>query len=64
VALLKDGQPMATTTLAETADVLFPQAQQSPAGGYWVAYEKCTPKGSEVVLRNVTTELRQRTGER
>ena len=64
VALLKDGQPIGTVTLAEKADVLFPQAQQSPNGDYWVAYEKCEPKGSEVVLRNVTRELRQAPGER
>ena len=64
VALLKDGEPIATAALAETTDVLFPQAQQSPDGDYWVAYEKCEPKGSEIVLRNVTKELRQGTGER
>jgi hypothetical protein len=59
VALLKDGQPTATVTLSEQADVLFPQAQQSPDGGYWVAYEKCDSKGSELVLRNVTSGLKQ-----
>jgi hypothetical protein len=64
VALLKEGQPTGTATLAEKADVLFPQAQQSPDGDYWVAYEKCEPRGSEIVLRNVTTELRRGTGER
>jgi hypothetical protein len=64
VALLKDGQPTGTVTLAEKADVLFPQAQQSPGGEYWVAYEKCDQNGSEVVLRNVTRELRRGTGER
>ena len=64
VALLKEGEPSATVTLVEKADVLFPQAQQSPAGDYWVAYEKCDPQGSEVMLRNVTGELRKETGER
>lgn len=63
VALLKDGQPTGTVTLAEKADVLFPQAQHSPNGEYWVAYEKCDQKGSEIVLRNVTTELRQEKSE-
>ena len=58
VALLKDGQPLRTVTLTEPADVLFPQAQQSPAGDYWVAFEKCAPQGSQIVLRNVTAELR------
>ena len=64
VALLKDGQPTKTVTLKEQADVLFPQAQQSPDGNYWVAYEKCDSKGSEIVLRNVTSELRRATSER
>jgi hypothetical protein len=31
---------------------------------YWVAYEKCDQKGSEIVLRNVTSELRKGTGDR
>ena len=64
VTLLKDGQPTGTVILAEKADVLFPLPQQSPDGSYWVAYEKSDTKGSEVVLRNVTSELRQGTGER
>jgi hypothetical protein len=64
VALLKEGQPIATATLTEKADVLFPQAQQSPNGDYWVAYEKCDQQGSEVMLRNVTRELLQETAER
>lgn len=62
VALLKEGQPTATATLAEKADVLFPQAQQSPDGDYWVAYEKCEQTGSELVLRNVSKELRNTAG--
>jgi hypothetical protein len=64
VALLRDGQPGGIVTLAEKADVLFPQAQQSPDGEYWVAYEKCDQNGSEVVLRNLTKELRRGTDER
>jgi hypothetical protein len=64
VALLKEGQPTGTVTLTEKADVLFPQAQQSPGGDYWVVYEKCDPKGSEVVLRNVTAELLRAPGKR
>ena len=64
VSLLKEGQPTATTTLIEKADVLFPQAQQSPNGDYWVAYEKCDQQGSEVMLRNVTRELRKESAER
>jgi hypothetical protein len=64
VALLKDGEPIATVTLTEKADVLFPQAQQSPAGDYWVAYEKCDQQGSEIMLRNVSAELRKETAER
>jgi hypothetical protein len=64
VALLKDGQPTRAVTLNEKTDVLFPQAQQSPDGDYWVSYEKCDLNGSEVVLRNVTKELRGGTGQR
>ena len=64
LALLKEGQPTATMTLAEKADVLFPLPQQGPNGDYWVAYEKSDAKGSEIVLRNVTSELRQGTSER
>jgi hypothetical protein len=64
VTLLKDGQPIATATLTEKADVLFPQAQQSPAGDHWVAYEKCDQQGSAVMLRNVTRELLKETAER
>jgi len=58
-ALLKDGQSLAQTTLVEPADVLFPQAQQSPDGQYWVAYEKSDAKGSDLVLRNITRELQR-----
>jgi hypothetical protein len=64
VALLMDGLPTGTVTLKEQADVLFPQAQQSADGNYWVAYEKCDRKGSDIVLRNVTSELRRATSER
>ena len=57
VILLKAGQPLADTTLTESAEVLYPQAQRAPDGQYWVAYEKADAKGSEVALRNITTEL-------
>jgi hypothetical protein len=57
VALLEEGRSVAETSLAEPADVQFPQAQQGPDGQYWVVYEKTTPKGSEIVLRNLTKEL-------
>jgi hypothetical protein len=58
VILLEAGQPVAETVLAENADVLFPQAEQSPDGQCWVAYERSSPQGSDIVLRNVTPELR------
>jgi hypothetical protein len=57
VALLADGQPLKTITLTEDADVLFPQAQQGADGRSWVAYERSTPEGSRIVLRNITREL-------
>ena len=56
-AVLRGGGPLKTITLTENADVLFPQAQQGADGRVWVAYEKCGPKGSQVVLRDVTAEL-------
>ena len=59
VVLLEAGQPAAETILVENADVLFPQAGQGPDGRCWVAYEKSSPRGSEIVLRNITAELRQ-----
>jgi len=59
VVLFKGGKPIAETILMENADVFFPQAQQSPDGRYWVAYEKSDQDGSEVVLRNITQDLRQ-----
>jgi len=57
VALLNAGLSVADSTLSESADVLFPQAQQAPDGQYWVAYEKAEAKGSGIVLRNITREL-------
>jgi hypothetical protein len=59
VALLKDGNTVAETVLASDTDVLYPQAQQAPDGGYWVACEKSGPRGSEIELRNVSLELRR-----
>jgi hypothetical protein len=59
VVLFKAGKPIAETILSENADVLFPQAQRSPDGRYWVAYEKSEQNGSEVVLRNITQDLRR-----
>ncbi len=59
VALLKDGQVSADATLTESAAVFFPQAQQAPDGQYWVTYEKASPQGSEVVLRNITPLLKR-----
>jgi hypothetical protein len=66
VVLLKDGQPAAKTTLTESgdsdgfaeADVLFPQAQESPDGKYWVVYEKAEPKGTGIVMREITADLK------
>ena len=59
LCLLKDGQAVGRTTLSEDADLLFPQAQRAPDGRYWLVYEHCSPKGSRIVLRNVTTELKR-----
>lgn len=59
VVLFKAGKPVAETILSENADVFFPQAQQSPDGRYWVTYEKSDQNGSEVVLRNITQDLRR-----
>jgi hypothetical protein len=59
VVLLEAGKPIAETVLTENADVLFPQAQQSPDGQYWVTYEKGGPQGSEIVLRNITPGLQR-----
>ncbi|HEY5911212.1 MAG TPA: hypothetical protein VJA21_11480 [Verrucomicrobiae bacterium] len=53
VALLKDGQPLETVTLTEKADVLFPQAQQSPDGQYWVVYETSSETGAQVTVRKL-----------
>jgi hypothetical protein len=50
-------KPLARSDLVEEADVLFPQAQESPDGQIWVTYEKCTAQGSEIVLRNLTQSL-------
>jgi hypothetical protein len=58
VVRLEAGKPIAETVLTENADVLFPQAQQSPDGQFWVTYEKSDSKGSEIVLRNITQKLR------
>jgi hypothetical protein len=58
VVLFRIGKPIAEAILSENADVLFPQAQQSPDGRYWVAYEKSDRNSSEVVLRNITPDLR------
>ena len=57
--LLKNGKPVAETVLTEEADVLFPQAQQGPDGRFWVTYEKSDQSGSEIVLRNLTQDLRR-----
>lgn len=57
VALIKQGKRAAETTIGEKEDVLFPQAQQAPDGGYWVVYEKADAKGSTVVLRSLSREL-------
>jgi hypothetical protein len=57
VALLKAGLSIAETTLGDSADALFPQARQAPNGQYWVAYERAEPKGSKIILRNITAEL-------
>jgi hypothetical protein len=59
VNLLEAGKSVAETVLTENADVLFPHAQQSPDGQYWVTYEKSDPKGSEIVLRNITPALQR-----
>jgi hypothetical protein len=56
-ALLRGARALKTATLTENADVLFPQAQQGADGRFWVAYEKSGPKGSQVVLRDVTRDL-------
>jgi hypothetical protein len=58
VALLKDGNTVAETVLAGDSDILFPQAQQAPDGGYWVACEKSGPRGSEIELNNITARLK------
>jgi hypothetical protein len=57
LVLLQQGRTLAQTMLNESGDVLFPQAQVSPNGHYWVAYERAGPKGSGIVLRDVTREL-------
>lgn len=57
VVLLRAGRPVAEATLTEKADVLFPQARQSPTGEYWVTYERSDATGSRIVLRNITQTL-------
>jgi len=42
----------------EGADVLFPQARQTPAGQTWVVYEKADAKGSTIVKRDLSQALR------
>ena len=56
--LLKEGRPTAQAAFTDDADLLFPQPMMDPAGQYWLVYEKSNPKGSEIVLRNVTAELK------
>jgi hypothetical protein len=56
-ALVRDGETVKTISLTENADVFFTQPQQGVDGKVWVAYEKCGPSGSQVVLRNITQEL-------
>ncbi len=55
--LLASGQALKTATFTENADVLFPQAQQGADGRFWVAYERSGPKGSQLVLRNLTHDF-------
>jgi len=59
VNLLKNGNLVANTTLKENAEVLFPQARVTADGRYWVAFEKMTEKGSEIIVRNITREMTQ-----
>ncbi len=53
VALLKKGQAVANYTLGEKVNVLLPQAQQSPDGGYWAVYEKSDERRTAAVLRKL-----------
>ena len=57
-ALLRDGMPVRETTLTENADVMFPKAKQAPDGRFWVVYEKTDRQSSQVVLREITNELK------
>ncbi len=57
VIVLQQGKSLTETLLTEKNDVLFPQAQASPNGRFWVVYEKAQPSGSEIVLRELTQEL-------
>ncbi len=56
VALLNNGRPSRTFTLADDGDILFPQAQQSPDGQYWVVYEKGDEHRTEVVLQKLASQ--------
>ncbi len=58
IALLQQGRTLAQTLLNEPGDVLFPQAQAAPNGRYWVVYERGDAKSSDIVLRDITPDLR------
>jgi hypothetical protein len=56
-AVLENGRALKTITLADNVDVFFPQCQEGTDGRVWVAYEKAGPKGSQIMLRNITAEI-------
>jgi hypothetical protein len=58
VVLLRAGKAVARATIADTGEVLYPQAQGDAAGRYWLVYERTEEQGSEVVLKPLTAELR------
>lgn len=58
VALLNEGVAAHEAVVADDGEILFPQARQSPDGHYWVTYQKTSSRGSEVVLRDVTADVR------
>lgn len=58
IALLKNGQAAGRLTIKEDGDILFPQAQESPDGKYWVVYEKADTRSAEIVVREITSELK------
>jgi hypothetical protein len=67
-AILEDGRTLRQMGLMVPAgegsppDLRFPQAAQGSDGKIWAVYEECGEKGSSVVLKDLTSALRPKSG--